>query len=301
MKLFNKLCYARNRWEVWTDMIQLFAVSISNAVDQRYAAEREQMYMRIIRKYKSDEAMVFSDLFALLVMTMETMGFNDFFGELYMILDLGSDAHGQVFTPYSVCKMMAQMTMDAEHINNLISANGYVSINDPACGAGATLIAAADVLYQEHINYQQTCVFIGQDIDPNVGYMCYIQLSLYGCCGYVRIGDTLSDPMTGSILHGANDDASTWYTPMWFSDHWTQLRILDNARRMISAVATTFSDTEPEQTYIDAPSKASAAESKNKPDSKAHAKTAKPKKKPVEQPVIAPTFTVRKDGQLSMF
>ena len=66
------------------------------------------------------------------------------------------------------------------------------------------------------------------------GLMCYIQLSLLGCAGYVHIGNTLTDPMTGSILFG-DGKSSTWYTPMYFSDAWRIRRALKSALSCVSA------------------------------------------------------------------
>lgn len=54
--------------------------------------------------------------------------------------------------------------------------------------------------------------------------MCYLQLSLLGCAGYVKIANTLTDPMR------KNDDINKyWYTPMYFSDVWRIRRALHKA------------------------------------------------------------------------
>lgn len=157
-----------------------------------------------------------------------------------MNLGLGNDAGGQFFTPYDVCLAMAEMTMDPDYLKGKIEESGYITINDPACGAGATLIAAADIMQKYKINFQQSALFIAQDIDFTTALMCYVQLSLLGCAGYVRIGNTLTDPMTGSILHGGNNDEHTWFTPMWYHERWSMIRAVDVVKRMIPDVATAF-------------------------------------------------------------
>ena len=58
---------------------------------------------------------------------------------------------------------------------------GWISVSDPACGAGALLIAFANECRRQHINYQTSVLFVAQDIDFLAGCMCYIQLSLLGC------------------------------------------------------------------------------------------------------------------------
>jgi len=53
-------------------------------------------------------------------------------------------------------------------------------VNDPACGAGALLIAFANELRRpgRDINYQTSVLFVAQDIDMIVGCMCYMAYPL---------------------------------------------------------------------------------------------------------------------------
>lgn len=294
VKKFNELTYANSRWQVWQDMIWLFATTISNAVDKRYFDERERTYLRIIGKYKPQEQAIFPELFAMLVMAMEdeASGCCDFLGELFMLLELNFSGAGQFFTPYDVCKAMAKMSFELEEIKTHIDRHGYISINDCACGAGATLIAAADVLLENGINYQQTALFTGQDLDATVALMCYIQLSLMGCAGYVIIGNTLSEPMTGHTLYGEPDKERCWYTPMYFTERWSTLRAIDRCRRFMAAAGVALSPAPDDGLYGTIGSGA-APESGQE--------TA-----PIEDVPEAPTFNVTSDkrqvaGQLTMF
>ena len=66
---------------------------------------------------------------------------------------------------------------------------------------------------------------MGQDIDPVVAKMCYIQLSLMGCAGYVIVGNSLTKPLTGDVLI-PYDDENLWIMPMFFTDIWTKRRLL---------------------------------------------------------------------------
>lgn len=246
VKKFDALTGSRSRWQVWQDMVWLFATTISNAVDKRFFDEREKTYLRIINQYKPEEQAIFPELFAMLTESMEAEGFCDFLGELFMLLELNFSGTGQFFTPYCVCKMMAMIGTDVERANADIDRYGYMAVCDPACGAGATLIAAADVLYAAGINYQQTALFAAQDIDSTVALMCYIQLSLLGCAGYVVIGNTLTEPMTGHPLFGEPDKERCWYTPMFFAERWSILRAMEHWRRAFAAVAT-LAPSDPEQ------------------------------------------------------
>lgn len=228
VKAFNSICQWNGNWERWNDMVHLFAIEIANSVDLNHKDERNKDYIRIAEKYKQEEFRKFADLLCLMVEALERNPFQDFLGQMYMELDMGSKAHGQCFTPFSVCQMMAGMSLPEEEVKAKIEQRGWISLNDCACGAGATLIAAAERLQQIGVNYQQSALFVAQDLDSTVAMMCYIQLSLIGCAGRVRIGDTLLNPDNTDLLLG-DGKPTTWYFPMLYSDIWAG-RIF--ARRM---------------------------------------------------------------------
>ena len=142
-----------------------------------------------------------------------------------MALDLGNDHAGQFFTPYDVCRMMAEIT--GADLQARIERDGWISVNDCACGAGALLVAFANACTRQKINYQTSVLFTAQDIDYIVGLMCYLQLSLMGCAGYVVIGDTLLHPSTALDRRGLipRPDQNIWYTPFYFRDIWHYRRI----------------------------------------------------------------------------
>ena len=53
-----------------------------------------------------------------------------------------------------------------------------------------------------------------------VALMCYIQLSLLGVAGYVKIGNSITDPITDKDSY-----ENYWFTPMYFSPVWTMRRL----------------------------------------------------------------------------
>ena len=219
VKCFNSICQWNNGWDRWNDMVNLFAIEIANAVDWNHRDSRNETYKRIAAKYSPEEFKRFGELFVILVESLERNPFQDFLGGMYMELDMGSKAHGQCFTPFGVCEAMAAMAMPEEVVKRQIEERGWISINDCACGAGATLIAAAKHLHQMEVNFQQSALFVAQDLDNTVAMMCYIQMSLIGCAGRVRVGDTLCNPDIGDILLG-DGSANTWYMPMFYSYPW---------------------------------------------------------------------------------
>ena len=179
----------RSRWQVWSDWITISAIAVSNATDKSHFDEREQQYMTIVKKYTKQEVDAFADMFSILVMALEDNSEQDFLGELYMCLGLGSDHAGQFFTPYHLCEFMSAVTTPAEEFQQKIGDRGWVAVCDPTCGAGALLVVFANECRKKEINYQTDVLFVAQDIDYIVGMMCYLQMSLLGMPGYVVIGD----------------------------------------------------------------------------------------------------------------
>lgn len=230
IRKFDEICYSRQKWQVWTDFICAVAISIANTVDicGDTHDEREKEFARCIQRLGGIEHV--RELFEIIVSALDADQEQDFLGKLFMLLELGNHWRGQFFTPYDVCRMMAEVSLNGGEGNIKTEAVNkcFISILDPACGAGATLIAAANQLRRQGINYQNRAFFVGQDIDRVAGMMCFIQLSLLGCAGYVVIADTLSNPITG---HGVlfpcpKPDQEIFYMPMIASELWTQRRLI---------------------------------------------------------------------------
>ena len=97
--------------------------------------------------------------------------------------------------------------------------------SDCCCGGGATLIAGVNtakrLLGKEGLNFQNHVLVSAQDIDETVALMCYIQLSLLGVAAYIKVGNSLTEPMTDS-----DTLENYWFTPMYFSDVWAMRRII---------------------------------------------------------------------------
>lgn len=223
INVFHQLTYRHSPWEVWNDFVIMTACTISNTVDTAHFNEREDLYLKTILKYEKSERELFPKLFDLTVDSLDNCLEQDFLGRMYMRLNLGSRNKGQFFTPYHVCEIMAEITL-GNNLVDLIHKNGYISILDPCCGAGATLIAginsAREQLSKANLNFQNHVLIVAQDIDPTVAMMCYIQISLLGVAGYVKVGDALSEPMTNG-----DTTENYWFTPMYFSDVWVYRRM----------------------------------------------------------------------------
>ena len=208
---FRYLADRHSAWQVWADFITMSACSLSLADRERHEAE----YASIAKRYRPGELQRLCEMFALTVDALEADPNQDFLGDLFMRFDLSNQWKGQFFTPYSLCKAMARMS--AGDLKAQVAERHWI----PACGAGATLIAFANECRDQGVNYQTSALFVAQDIDRTAALMCYVQLSLLGCPGYVVVGDSLCNPVTGPMLFPQRREGQEiWYTPMFFSDIW---------------------------------------------------------------------------------
>lgn len=237
-KVFSGLCDSKSSWQVWADFVECAAISISNSADRTSPVreEREARYMRIMKSYREKERKCFGDLFATMANALELNPHQDFLGEMFMALELGNHWKGQFFTPYDVCRMMAEMQIGGAE--GSLERRGWVGVMDPACGAGALPIAARNALAAKQIGFRQA-LFVCQDIDHVAGLMCYIQLSLLGCAGYVVIADSLCNPICGSspLLPTIKPDQDYWFMPMIYDEVWQGRIRWEQATRAVEMMA----------------------------------------------------------------
>ena len=187
----------------------MVAASISQAV--YFRQEREDEYMRRIKKYDKSTVDLFPEMLAELVLEYEENGCHDVLGELYMELEMYNKWTGQYFTPAHIASAMSKLTEPSKNeIESEIERQGFIKVCDPACGSGVMLIEYANNCKELGINYQKDVLFVAVDIDSIVALMCYIQMSLLGMPGIVCIANTLSGKPYG-------EPESRWFTPMYIT------------------------------------------------------------------------------------
>lgn len=96
---------------------------------------------------------------------------------------------GQYFTPLELARTMARITQTN------IPDNRRFSVHDPACGAGAGLIACAQ---EQTFEQNNRAFFVGQDIDLNCARMCALNLMFFNLDGLVVWGNTLTKEVRGA-------------------------------------------------------------------------------------------------------
>lgn len=198
LKMLEKGLYKVNAHEFLSDVFECGAIAISNKFDKVHFQEREERYLRIIKKYDAGMQKLITEIFAeiylLLVQQINpSVGFNDWLGELYMRSETSNSKAGQFFTPYCVSKACAEMVIDEKKVAEAMENDAILILNEPACGAGGMIIAAADVLYfKHHFNIARNLLVECSDIDSRCVHMTYLQLGLAGIPAIIYRRNTLT-------------------------------------------------------------------------------------------------------------
>lgn len=182
-------------YDVFVDFLEVSVLCIQQPFefDTDKFNTREAEVQKIFAKYHRGDAKrsmeAFGAMLACVVMALENHT-ADFLGRTYMLAEFSNADRGQFFTPECIASVMAKMTM-FDGVAGIIEEKGYVTINDPACGGGVTLISAVAMLQETGYNInRQVCVY-AQDIDQKCANMTYIQLALLGVPAMVITGDTI--------------------------------------------------------------------------------------------------------------
>lgn len=215
-KAIQKLGLIYSVWDVFSDFVELGAISIANSIKNgsEIWKKREQQYLSTIGKYKPDEQKLFAEMFSDLVMALDyevsQRGMlTDILGEIYHALELHNKYKGQFFTPQHVCDMMSKII--AGDLEAQLTEKGFVSLCEPCCGSGAMIIGFANTMREQHLNYSAQLVAVATDVDLKCVYMCYLQLSLYGIPAIVVHGNSLT-----------LEEWSQWFTPVFVWGGWSQ-------------------------------------------------------------------------------
>lgn len=198
VNLIKKFDGSRNVQRVFTDWVKLSALSISQQVV--HMDSREQEYMDTARGYTKEELLRFSEMTAFLCELFE-QGFDDYLGKIYMQISAGNKHTGQFFTPFNV----AELTAEAALTNEVPERD--ITLNEPSCGGGATILAAVKALHERGICYQRRLKVTANDLDWSCVYMAYMQLALIGVDAVVYQGNSLTaeKPLPQQVF----------YTPMF--------------------------------------------------------------------------------------
>jgi hypothetical protein len=205
-KLFQENCHRHRPHAVFADFCEMAALAVSNAVDLAQFKAREERYLQIVKGYDRDELDRFAQMLACVTVALEG-GMHDCLGKLFMALEMSNHWKGQYFTPWELCGLMARVTLTDARAQ--IEERGFITVSEPAAGAGAMVIAIADALREQGFNYQKCMHVTAVDVDPTAAHMCYLQLALLHVPAVVVVGNSLT-----------LEERGHWFTPAHVLGGW---------------------------------------------------------------------------------
>ena len=186
IKELSQMAYRRNIVEVFGDVVGMMAASMWKATLLN-GDEAEKLYADYARRYTKDELAHLPKMLGIIVNALEWRR-ESFLGPVLEAIGASNKNNGQFLTPASVANMMARVNAaDVEYTPGKV-----IRVNDPACGAGVTLIANGEALLHERHVAQSDIYLIGGDIDGRACDITYIELTLLGYAARVDHMDALS-------------------------------------------------------------------------------------------------------------
>lgn len=207
LSVFDETARYHHRREVFRDFVTLSALSLAAPMSfGELAARRAREYEEIAARYKPEDMARHTRLFQLTVDVLE-QGPEDFLGPLYMDLGLGDARQGQFYTPHHVSKLIVELHAPA--MLKALETKPYVTVSEPACGAGGMLLPLVDVLHRNGHDPATRLFVQAVDTDRLAALMCFIQISLWGVPAEVIVGNSLSLEVR-----------EAWHTAMYHLHGW---------------------------------------------------------------------------------
>ncbi len=191
IKAFESLARHRERHDVFADFLEMAVCAVrKKTMPPGDAADAiEAQYMAVVKRNRPEDVRAMPRLLGITALAVQEGGC-DFLGQVTGDLELINGHMGQFFTPYDVSRMIAELTLDT--VDEVIAEQGFVTVQEPACGAGGMIIAAADVIERKGFDIGRHLYVDGTDISPMCFRMSYLQASLRGIPATIRRGNTLS-------------------------------------------------------------------------------------------------------------
>jgi hypothetical protein len=191
IKAFDRLAHHRERHDVLADFLEMAVCAVRKTTlpPGPDADAIEARHMAVVNRNTKEDVRAMPELLGIAALAVQEGGC-DFLGQVVVELELPNQHMGQFFTPYDVSRMMAEMTFDT--VDEIIAEQGFVTVQEPACGAGGMIIAAADVIERKGFDIGRQLYVDGTDISPMCFRMSYLQASLRGIPATIRRGNTLS-------------------------------------------------------------------------------------------------------------
>lgn len=153
------------------------------------AEKLEAQFGEVEARYRPHDRRRMGDMLGMTMLAVSAGGI-DFMGAVAAEIGALDAGLGQFFTPYEVSRMMTEISMtDAAEI---IDQKGFITVQEPAAGAGGMLLALADCLEAKGYSPERHLWIEAIELSRATYHMAYIQVSCRGLAGRVIHGNSLS-------------------------------------------------------------------------------------------------------------
>lgn len=200
LRILRRIDHSKRDTEVFRDFCEMAfcAIAKTTAPTRERAEALEADYMRAVKRYRNpDDVRKMPELLALAATALQAGGC-DFLGVIAGEIGALDSGLGQFFTPYEISRLNAELILSDAPA--LIERQKFLTVQEPAAGAGGMVIAAADVLENKGIDPARHVWFDATELNGPTFQMCFVQTSLRGLAGIVRHGNSLSLETFGHAL-----------------------------------------------------------------------------------------------------
>ena len=180
-KILERLSHRHDTRRIFDAFVRFGACAVA-------AQTREAEYLEEAKHWDKADLGTFADALGALVIEMESKPFEDVIGGYYMEFALSSKGqqwNGEYHTPKPICDLMAQTI-----IGDTLPAEGPIRVCEPACGAGAMILAMGQSCSPEaRRRLRVTAV----DINRTACDMTFINTTLWGIPTRILHGNSLSN------------------------------------------------------------------------------------------------------------
>lgn len=179
-------------WELFRDWVAAMSLAFRSSVSTGAAKnDLESEYATLVDRYGHEVMKAFADALGMLTMIMEEDP-RDALGEIFMLSGWGEGSWGQFFTPREVSGLVAALSMQEDAAKEVIARKGFVTLYEPAAGAGGMLIEASKLMRSWGLNPQKQLLVTAWELDRDAALMLYVQLALLHIPARVVVGNTLT-------------------------------------------------------------------------------------------------------------
>lgn len=192
LKRLSELDRSKSRIEVFRAFCEMAfcAIAKTTAPTRERADQLESDYMACVARFRNKEDVRAMPELLSIAASALGQGGRDFFGAVAAEIGALDAKLGQFFTPYEVSRLMAEISLgDA---SATIRDKGFLTIQEPAAGAGGMILAAADAIEGQGFDPAATIWFEGIELNRPTFQMAYLQTALRGLAGKMVCGNALS-------------------------------------------------------------------------------------------------------------